>query len=56
MAYAFWKALGAKNHNSVLAVVHESSFVSIASGDMTEDAVKSLRTDIESARGYDHGH
>lgn len=54
MAYAFWKALGAKNHNSMLAVVHESGFASISSGDLTEEAVKSLKTDISSARGYDH--
>jgi hypothetical protein len=35
--YAFWRALGAKDRNSALAVVHEGGFASITSGNLSLD-------------------
>ena len=60
--YAFWRAFGAKDCNTVLAVVHESGFASITSGNLSLDAVEAMRTDAEAMRteaesmGYDYEH
>jgi hypothetical protein len=53
--YAFWRALGDKDGDAVLAVVHECGFVDISSGNLSVDAVKTMRTEAESA-GYDYEH
>jgi len=60
--YAFWRALGAKDVNTALAVVHEGGFASITSGNLSLDAVEAMRTEAEAMRteaesaGYDYEH
>lgn len=58
--YAFWRALGAKDCNTALAVVHEGGFASITSGNLSLDAVKTMRTEAErtvaESAGYDYEH
>jgi len=57
IAYAVWKALGAKNRNSMIAVVHECGLADVMSGQLPDDVVEDMQRDAEndSARGYDHG-
>jgi len=55
ITYAFWKALGAKNHNFAMAVVHECGVVEVVSGKMTVGSVKATQSDIKSG-GYDYEH
>jgi hypothetical protein len=55
IAFSFWRALGDKDGDAVLAVVHECGFVDISSGNLSVDVVKTMRTEAESA-GYDYEH
>lgn len=55
ITYAFFKALGAKNHNFAMAVVHECGVVEVVAGKMTGDSVKAAQSDIKSG-GYDYEH
>ncbi|NIA11675.1 MAG: hypothetical protein GWP10_18625 [Nitrospiraceae bacterium] len=63
VTYVFWKALGAKNHNAVLAMIHECGFADIASGyldvkdaeAMDSDLSSALNSESNSVGGYD-GH
>lgn len=55
ITYAFWKALGAKKHNVVLAVVHECGFADVMSGKMPLEIVKTMQSEVQSA-GYDYEH
>jgi hypothetical protein len=49
--------LGAKDTNTALAVVHEAGFAKISSGNLSLDAVKTMREDAEQtvpeSSGYD---
>lgn len=56
LTYAFWKALGVKNCNSVFAAVHESGFGDLAAGNLSDEALEDMRKEKDSARGYDHEH
>ena len=53
ITYAFWKALGAKNRNTVMAVVHECGFVDLTAGQLSDEYAKTMQSEIKSA-GYDH--
>ena len=55
MVRAFWRALGDKEHNSVLVVAHECGYVRIASGTMSNEELKAMEADVPSEGGYDHG-
>jgi len=55
ITYAFWRALGAKDHNFAMAVVHECGFAEVIAGKMTVDSVKATQSDIKSG-GYDYEH
>ena len=55
IAFSFWRALGDKDCNSVLVVVHECGFADILSGNLPVDMLKTIRKNTESA-GYDYGH
>ncbi len=61
ITYAFWEALGAKNHNTVRAVVHENGFANISSAKLPDAALMAIESVVESIekesveRGYDRG-
>ena len=55
ITYAFFKALGAKDRNFAMAVVHECGFADVIAGKMTVDSVKATQSDIKSG-GYDYEH
>ena len=58
ITYAVWRALGRKNHNSMFAfaVAHEGICADVSSGNLPADYVKSLESELKSARGYDYEH
>jgi hypothetical protein len=56
LARAFYKALGDKNHNAVLAIVHESGVADVTAGDLPAEYVKAVVSEKKSAAGYDYEH
>lgn len=55
ITYASWRALGVEDRNTVLAVIHECGFGDISAGQLSEDEVKTMRSETEPA-GYDYEH
>ena len=56
VTYEFFKALGDETRNTTIAVVHESGFVNIVSGDQSAEAVQStMKPETKSAR-HDYEH
>lgn len=43
LTYAFWRALGAKKRNSVMAIVHEGGFGDISAWNMSRETVEALQ-------------
>lgn len=62
ITYVFWKTLGDKNSNTVMALVHEDCFADIASGYLDPEDAEAINSDFDSivesnsVGGYDHGH
>lgn len=55
ITYGFWRALGAKNRNTVMAMVHECGIADVSAGQLPEELVKTMQSEMEST-GYDYGH
>lgn len=55
ITYAFWRALGHKNRNTVLAVVHECGFADITAGHLSDKTAKVMRNEMKATR-YDYEH
>ncbi len=42
LTYVFWRALGAKKRNGVMAIVHEAGFGDISAWNLSDKTVESL--------------